>query len=431
MYILETNSLRLMSKIKDIFTGEVFFALFILAGNFKSSLAFISDFIDLTILFLGISIIIALKRLIVKSTILYGAIKGTVLFSVLIILILGSIFYTPSSIYVIDKSLRFLVITGWAYLGVFFLIKSSVSLKKFLNTIVSIGFIMSCLAIYQLIFVQKESFSFISVMGSNYLALGSTVGISIIILNFLYFVNEKNSNKTLFFIFIILQMTIALLISGGRMPLLSLIIVFTFYFAFSLISITKNIYIRKGIKKLALLILFLSPLIIILGKIGMFDVVLIRLSELFKSIDSDTSALGRLNRYMVALDMWGKKPLIGNGIGSFSLFYNGVDMRDYPHNIFLEILSELGIVGFVVFFLLIINSLYNGWILFKKKFKAIDSLQMTLILAFLYLFINANVSGDINDNRLMFTFISLLSISPFMERKEGGSNENMYINNRS
>lgn len=427
---MESDFIKLTGRLKEIFSGEVFFALFILAGNFKSSLTFIPDFIDLTIFFLGLSILIALKKVIIKPSIVKSAIESIGLYCIFIVLILGSLLYTSSSVYAVDKSLRLLLITGWAYIGVFFLIKSEASLKRFLNAILFIGLIMSALAVYQFAFIQEETLSFISVLGSNYLALGSTVGISIIVIFFLYFVKEKNRIKAIFSILIIIQMIVALLISGGRMPVLSLIIVLIIYFLFSFISRSKSIYIIKGVKKLVLLVLLIAPLIIILGKIGMFDVVLIRLSELFKSIDSDTSALGRLNRYMVALDMWGKKPLIGNGIGSFSLFYNGVDMRDYPHNIFLEILSELGIVGFVAFFLLIINSLYNGWILFKNKFKAIDSLQMTLILAFLYLFINANVSGDINDNRLMFTFISLLSISPFMERKVGDSNENMYINNR-
>lgn len=424
------NIVKLIIKTKVIFRGEVLFALFLLAGNFKSSLVFLPDFFDLTVFFLGLSILIAIKRLMIKPTISKCSIESIIIYLIFIAVILGSIFYTLSSVYAIEKSLKFLIITGWSYVGVFFLIKSESSLKYFLNTIIFVGLVMSGIAIYKFVFVQKLEMSFVSVLGSNYLALGRTVGISIIIL-LNYFIIQKKGIKAIFFIIIILQLTIALLISGGKMPLLSLIIILFFYFLYSIISRSKNFYLRKSIKKSLLLIFLLTPLIIILAKLGMFDVVMMRLYELFKSAGSDTSAVGRITRYFTALDMWGDKPLIGNGIGSFSLFYNGTDIRDYPHNICLEILSELGILGFGVFVSLIGTSLYNGLIVFKNKFKEIDSLQIVLLLVFLYLFINANVSGSLNDNRLMFTFISLLSTSPYIERKVGDISENMYINDRS
>lgn len=422
--------LKLIEKLKEIFRGEVFFALFLLAGNFKSALSFLPGSIDLTIFFLGLSMVIAIKRLIKNPKILKCSIEAIYIFFLFIVVVLGSTFYSSSTIYSIEKSMRFLIITSWAYLGVFFLIKDRDSLKRFLNTMIFIGIIMSGIAIYQFVFIQKLSFSFTSVLGSNYLALGRTVGIGIIIL-FFYFVDEKKKLWNLLLILMIVQMTIALLISGGKMPLLSMGLVFSSYIFYLIISRTKDMNLKNGVKKLLLLMLLMIPLIIALANIGMFDVVIMRLTGLFRSLSSDTSTVGRITRYITALNMWGDKPILGKGVGSFPLFYSGTELRDYPHNIFLEILSELGILGFGVFTLLIVTSLYNGWRLFKLKFKGIDSLQMTLLLVFLYLFINANVSGSLNDNRLMFNFISLLYTSPYMERKVGGIDEDMHINNRT
>ena len=38
--------------------------------------------------------------------------------------------------------------------------------------------------------------------------------------------------------------------------------------------------------------------------------------------------------------------LMGLGIGSFGILFNGVDERNYPHNVILELWFEIGIIGF-------------------------------------------------------------------------------------
>lgn len=415
---MKMNISKSLVKIKMLFSGEVVFAIFILAGNIKSGLSFIPSFIDVTIFFLGLSILIAIKRHYTNTFVIKGSTEAIILFDLFSIFLLASLFYTFGTDYAIDKTLRFLIITGWSYLGVFFLIKSEVSIKKFLNGLIFVALIMSVPAIYNFsdnLLVGEQST--ISVMGSNNLALGRTVGIGILILTNLYFVKEKRKNMTLFLSLIILLMTIILFVSGARMPLISLIMIFMIYIISSVKFSLRKIYLRKGFKKAFLFIALLTIIIIILVNLGVFDLSLKRLLILFQGIGSDSSAIGRWMRYLVAINMWIEKPLIGYGVGSFPLFYSGIDSRDYPHNIFLEVVAELGIVGLVSFLLLIGNSLYKGWIVYRKKYKEMGSLQITIILVFLFLFFNANISGDFNDNRLMFTFISLLSISPFLKKE--------------
>lgn len=420
---------KILVKTKNIFCGEVIFAAFILAGNFKSALTFIPSSIDITVLFLLLSMLIGIKRLYIKSTLLKGSLEAIILYSIFSVLLLGSLLYTLGNIYAFDKAFRFLIITGWSYLGVFFLLRSDVSIKKFLNSIVSIAVIMSGFALYQ--FFTSSGLNFVKVLGSGYLALGRTLGISILITVILYFINENKKIKSLFIILIILQMIIALLLSGGRTPFIALLIVFTLYLTFSFKTSFKKIFLRKGTKKIVFFIALIIPIIFILANLGTFDVMIVRLTELINDSGGGTSANARWIRYETAIDMCAESPILGKGIGSFPIFYSGTDIRDYPHNIFLEITSELGILGLIAFLLIVSFCLYCGFILYKRKFKIIDSLQMTLILVFLYLIINANISGDLNDNRLMFTFISLLSISPYIERKVGDKNENLYINKRT
>src|SRR5690606_16839831 len=45
------------------------------------------------------------------------------------------------------------------------------------------------------------------------------------------------------------------------------------------------------------------------------------------------------------------KSVFGFGIGSFGVQYTGYDERFYPHNIVVELMLELGLVGLVLFLL--------------------------------------------------------------------------------
>lgn len=102
--------------------------------------------------------------------------------------------------------------------------------------------------------------------------------------------------------------------------------------------------------------------------------------------------------------MFQDNPVLGKGIGSFSINYRGEDIRDYPHNIILETASELGIVGLSVLFLLLLYGILNAY-------KNDNLLCYSVFLCFVFMFLNANVSGDFNDNRLLFTFLALLFVT--------------------
>ena len=52
-----------------------------------------------------------------------------------------------------------------------------------------------------------------------------------------------------------------------------------------------------------------------------------------------------------ALQIWLEYPILGIGVGDFSIAAGLGDLSEYPHNIFLEILSETGMVGLVLFVL--------------------------------------------------------------------------------
>jgi O-antigen ligase len=119
---------------------------------------------------------------------------------------------------------------------------------------------------------------------------------------------------------------------------------------------------------------------------------------------------GRSRLYEQAIDITKDNPVAGLGSGGFSL-YSAVLLRKelrYPHNIFLETAAEVGVAAAVVFAVSMIAVLIA---LFRRAWGATDvrrGAEIYLVTALLLLtFFNAQVSGDINDNRTFWTALAL------------------------
>jgi O-antigen ligase len=103
--------------------------------------------------------------------------------------------------------------------------------------------------------------------------------------------------------------------------------------------------------------------------------------------------------------------LIGIGTGGWSYAHNRFDFRDYPHNIFLEIGSELGLLGLIIFctFLWFIYRDLISAIVTKNKNSAIYLFAVWGFGVTLVGFFNAQVSGDIFGNEYLWVGAAILS----------------------
>ncbi|AZS17739.1 O-antigen ligase family protein [Paenibacillus lutimineralis] len=70
----------------------------------------------------------------------------------------------------------------------------------------------------------------------------------------------------------------------------------------------------------------------------------------------DANYIGRLDLQSKAMDQWSAHPFMGAGIGSVTPPL----AHDFPHNVVLEIASELGIIGFGLWFLAYVFSLVSA-----------------------------------------------------------------------
>jgi O-antigen ligase len=130
--------------------------------------------------------------------------------------------------------------------------------------------------------------------------------------------------------------------------------------------------------------------------------------------------------YQEAVSLTKAFPLKGVGTGGFELYGNQLSPRgqtlDFPHNVFLELSSELGLVpplvllaGFIALFVRLIGRI-------REWHGLPESQIVVLVLALsLYNLLASQFSGDINDNRALWMFFgvaALIARHPLIARRE-------------
>src|SRR5699024_4397775 len=203
--------------LKVIFTGEVFFALFLFSGVFKESLG-IS--VDLAAVFLILTAISILMRLFKNPQISKVFILPVTIYLIFIGLIFLSFFYTPNLALTQDKTVKLVLLTTPAFIFPFFLFKTKQSLTRFLISISSISTVMALFSL-PMIFQRGSEISFVGFNDGNYLGLARVGGIGLVILLFLGVLNENLKKYRLIFLASIAVVLISLLGSGGRMPIIA------------------------------------------------------------------------------------------------------------------------------------------------------------------------------------------------------------------
>ncbi len=135
----------------------------------------------------------------------------------------------------------------------------------------------------------------------------------------------------------------------------------------------------------------------------------------FYAVGSRLTVYQRLRAWESAVDVSLAEPTtmaFGLGCGGFAHAYYHADVQWWPHNIFLEVLSEGGIVG-----LLLLAGHWGTFLLLGRRrgagIRPTDEsrrrIYLALGLALLFLFIGAQFSGDLSHNRRLWYFLGLLN----------------------
>ena len=398
--LIASSALLIGGLLIGVKLPEVTFALFLVAGFYKAEVSTIfPQFIDLTVLF-GVSTALGVAIRIRRNQYKIPRIPNKFLLPYLglVLMMLASLLYTSAPNYGIDKFLRFSIITAFAAFGPMFLFTDHGHFNRFSYTFIAIavaGVLDAC---------TGGSGRFHTAFGSNYIALSRIAGAAALLAGY-YFLLASNLTKRLFWIITALISLFGLLYAGARGPVIALIVTIVVIFLLSVKWKLKKPAIRV-IKGTVALVLVVGLLAVIYS--NEFSTLISRTNLILPDGGLGKSATARLYDYDRAIHAMVAAPLFGQGVGGFSKYAFGVDARAYPHDVFLEIASELGIVGLALF-LALIAFCFVQILRIRRESGGINYYMATVLLAlFTFTLINAMVSGDVNDNRLFFAWIGTI-----------------------
>ncbi len=220
------------------------------------------------------------------------------------------------------------------------------------------------------------------------LILGSYITRMFPILLGLIFYLDFSKNNMFLFSLVILASLFLVLISGERTAFFLMLLSFTLMF----LLISKN---RKFIRKIFIIVVSFCILILSFSdsiRQRMVDVTLEKMLE-SKTQEKKIYILSRQHdeHYISAIRMFKKNPFTGVGVKNFRIFCSEKEfyISDYtcsphPHNTYIQLLSETGIIGFLIIFSIFIylnyKLIFHYFKLFKKK-PIYTDFQICLLIA--------------------------------------------------
>lgn len=209
-----------------------------------------------------------------------------------------------------------------------------------------------------------------------------------------YFISSKvKPFKSTAVILIIVLLTI--LYSGGRQNLLGFILLFLVYI------VTKKEY--SFAKKASIISVSIVGTVAMLLSIKSDSIQRIVSSD---SVAAATENSGRAIHYIMGWNYFLENKLTGIGIG---LHDYGSKHLGFPHNLFIELLAEVGLLGTLFVMVLTTKSLFKNY--FKIK---VNKIYLLLLVPF---FIRAMISGSLTTNIIVFSFVFSLSFLRIYKKK--------------
>ncbi|AEF17820.1 O-antigen polymerase [Thermoanaerobacterium xylanolyticum LX-11] len=275
--------------------------------------------------------------------------------------------------------------------------------------------IMFCLVYSLLAIVTSRNYGlFLEILGdrikyqylSQYrasLMLGSSITVSyylnmmLPLCFYFYYTTTENKWKILSFITIILNF-IATLVLLSRLSFFISIFVMVYYLLFSR---SNNL---TRLKRIEIIILAIG--------VGIYSSKIFNLSRLFIGFN-DESTLERLKAINLGIYLFIQYPILGTGLGRYftrvysnrNILVDGIQGLVDPHNTYVMVLSEMGIIGFIILTMIFISII--------SKFKYIEdtilrkTAYMTVIVYILGAFGGSQLLNEISYSTLLWIYFSL------------------------
>ena len=283
-------------------------------------------------------------------------------------------------------------------------------IKNLFTILLALVFVLCFFAITG-IFETPRPDGRISILGGGPITFARWMGYGVIALYFL----PIKKNYFLRFSFIILFL-IYCLVSGSRGPFTILLLIFMLYFFLNF----RKIFLRFSILFSIIIAVFLfSNISKDISELGRTDRVFLNVA---KKGGSNQSTQTRYELAQRSLNLIKSYPF-GIGAGNWQEIANRYDSthlmaHEYPHNLIFEIMNEYGVFAGILFLLFILHVSYSAYAKMKNNIH-VNSLYPFLFYLWIFLLLNAMLSGSLDDSRLLFiTSCSILVNSPLTLKKD-------------
>jgi len=401
------NAMNMVPSWSDFLSFEALFILFVLSGTYKSyeKLEAINSQYDLTattaiLCFVaGAILYMSRKSPTSRPNRAYFLLYLGYLAMAVLSYVTGGIFSENANL----KIQKLLVFNTCALAIPLFLINTRPRIERMVRLFFAASVFMGVDSVLR---TQTAGFSrFVGSFGTDgYQALGitSAMGVEIALIALLC---EKKLIIRYFYAVIAAVLMVAVMLAGARQALAGLIIsvLFVAYLLSKTVDITKNparYLVGAGLLVIAFFVVRASVLPKLDTSWGSN-----RLFAIFGEEGNDVLADShRPMLWSAGLDVWKQYPILGPGFGSFSEVSSFPESRQ-PHNMFIEMMCEMGLVGLFVGCAL-------WWVplrhILKRSRSAADPLMLVLGVLWIHLATCAQFSGDITDHRKIFTFAGLI-----------------------
>jgi O-antigen ligase len=308
-----------------------------------------------------------------------------------------SLAYTPDFGGGLEKSLRFVCLTSIGIVAPFALFDNESKIRRFFLAM-AIGGLL--LAINSLTMLGGEE-RMVSPSGLN-TELGAASAVALIVLWGALFPRWPLRVRILFYP-VLGVLGVALIGSGGRFANVSAVICLAIG-TFLCRKLFTDVLIVGGLGLLALPLIWIPQ--------ASFDYL--------RSLAHPSQAMGTRNDLMwLGVRMFSEHPLFGVGVQGFRYLSPNPLTYNYPHNLILELGSEMGFIAALAFLALAFCSFREILRQLSAPLLRRNTLVITVFLLLIYVFLDAMVSGDINDLRFMWFIFGLPFVLRNLESAHG------------
>lgn len=303
----------------------------------------------------------------------------------LIVLIVASLTYTPDWAAGLDKTLRFIFLTMLGAISPFLLVDTPDKIRRFLAGLVVGGVGMSINSFFML-----GGDTRLTAPSGETTALGFSAGLALIIIWALWFPRLSLFWRVCFYPFIAV-LVVALIGSGGRFANVGT----------ALCILLAVLYCRRLMVDLG-----------IMAAAGVAALPFLRIPaasfEYLASLVHPHQAFGtRTDLMELGLRTFLAHPLFGVGIQGYRYLTPNPLTYNFPHNLLLELGAEMGIFAVLAFLALVICSCRAMLRVLRATYSQNLATYRTIFLILILTCMDASVSGELNNDRLLFFVLSM------------------------